>query len=66
MQVFVNGQPREVKEGLSISELLLELGEMPARLAVEVNQVVIRRAQHPERRLAAGDRIEIVTLVGGG
>lgn len=66
MQVFINGQSREVGEGINIRELLESLGELSARVAVEVNQVVIRKAQHAEHRLSAGDRIEIVTLVGGG
>lgn len=66
VQVFINGQSREVGDGVSIRELLEELGELPARVAVEVNQVVIRKAHHAEHRLSAGDHIEIVTLVGGG
>lgn len=66
MQVFVNGESTTVPPECSVADLLVLL-QLPMRfLAVERNLAVVPRAQHAETRLAAGDRLEIVTLVGGG
>ena len=66
MTVTVNGQPRELAEPLTVAELLRTLEIPPRGLAVEVNLQIVPRAQHAEHLLADGDRLEIVTLVGGG
>ncbi len=66
MQVHVNGEPKEIAEGQTLSELLDALKIERTRVAVEVNAEVVRRARHAEVRLKAGDQIEIVTFVGGG
>lgn len=66
MQLTVNGQPRELAEGTTIADLLAELGLDPRTLAVERNLDLVPRAQHAETQLADGDRVEVVTLVGGG
>jgi sulfur carrier protein len=66
MQIVVNGAPREINSGLSIAGLLQELKIEPKHVAVEVNLELVPRARHAERMLAAGDRLEVVTLVGGG
>lgn len=66
MEVIVNGQARQVPEGLTVAELLEELKLAGRYVAVEANQRVIPRQEHARHRLAPGDRLEIVTLVGGG
>lgn len=66
LTVVVNGEKREVPPGATVLDLLKTLEIAPGPVAVEVNSNVVRRARHAEHRLAAGDRIEIVTLVGGG
>lgn len=66
MQVEVNGEAREVPEGTTVASLLALLAIKAERVAVELNQQVIRRAQHADTRLAPRDRVEIVTFVGGG
>lgn len=65
MQISINGEPREVPDGVTLEGLLREL-KIAERVAVEVNLEVVRRARHAEHRLRAGDRVEIVTFVGGG
>lgn len=66
MQIYVNGEPTEVGDARTVAELLARL-ELPAqRVAVEVNEQLVRRATFSEHRLKAGDRVELVTLVGGG
>jgi sulfur carrier protein len=66
LTVVVNGEKREVQAGATVLDLLKTLEIGPGAVAVEVNSRVVRRAQHAGHRLAAGDQIEIVTLVGGG
>jgi sulfur carrier protein len=66
VEVTVNGQPREVPEGTTVAELLRLVGAPPQGIAVEVNRELVRRADLPGRSLLAGDRVEVVGLVGGG
>ncbi|MBN2216334.1 MAG: sulfur carrier protein ThiS [Pirellulales bacterium] len=66
MQITLNGQPRDVAPGTSIAALLEELQLAGRPVAVEVNLELIPRGQHAAHLLAEGDRLEIVTLVGGG
>jgi sulfur carrier protein len=66
LNIIVNGQPRELDRPATVAQLLAQL-EMPTRgVAVEVNLQVVPRARHSEHWLADGDRLEIVSLVGGG
>jgi sulfur carrier protein len=66
MQIFVNGEEREVSGSETLASLLAELGLDPKHLAVEVNLELVPRGEHASCLLNAGDRLEIVTLVGGG
>jgi len=66
MTVFVNGEPRKLERPATLAGLLEQL-EIPVRgVAIEVNLKVVPRARHAEHLLADGDRLEIVSLVGGG
>ena len=66
MQVTVNDEPRDLREGATVADLVTALGLGPRRVAVEVNRTVVPRAEHAAWRLAAGDRVEIIHFVGGG
>lgn len=66
IEITVNGEAREVPEGTSVAELLGLLDLQVEQVAVEVNQRLVRRADHDRTRLSSGDAIEVVTLVGGG
>ena len=66
MTIQVNGQPREVAAETSVSQLLDALGVKQPHVAVELNLEVVPRAQHAATSLREGDRLEVVTLVGGG
>ncbi|GIW41719.1 MAG: sulfur carrier protein ThiS [Candidatus Binatia bacterium] len=66
MTVTVNGELREIPEGLSVAELLQELGIRTGRIAVELNREVLPRDLYGTRRLADGDVVEIVHFIGGG
>lgn len=64
--VIVNDQPRELPAATSVAALLEQLQLRSTHVAVEVNLQLVPRALHGTHVLRAGDRVEIVTLVGGG
>ena len=66
IDVVINGQPRAVNPGTTIAALVVELGLADRKVAVERNREVVPRAQHATTVLAEGDRLEVVTFVGGG
>jgi sulfur carrier protein len=66
MRICVNGEQQQFDEPVSITELLRRFELAPLRVAVEVNEQLVRRTRFDDVRIADGDRIEIVTLVGGG
>jgi thiamine biosynthesis protein ThiS len=66
MQIVVNSEPREAPEGTTVGQLVEQLGLQKQYAAVEVNLRLVPRPEHAGHVLRAGDRVEIVTLVGGG
>lgn len=66
MNVQVNGEKKEIKEGLSVAGLLAELEIRPGGVVVELNRDVLARDAHGATVLKDGDTIEIVHFVGGG
>jgi sulfur carrier protein len=66
MLVQVNGCDQELAEGTTVAQLLEQLELDPRTLAVERNLQLVPRAEHVDAILAEGDRLEVVTLVGGG
>lgn len=66
LRVYVNGEAREFSSPLSLAQLITELDLPPARIAVELNRVVVRRNDWSATELNDDDRIEIVHFVGGG
>lgn len=66
MRILVNGEAREVAEGLTLGALLEELRIPGERIAVELNRSVVRRRDWADVRVGDGDRLEIVHFVGGG
>lgn len=66
MNLRINGEDREVVNNLSLKELVTLLDLTPERIAIELNQNVVRRADWPSTVLIENDRVEIVHFVGGG
>ena len=64
--VIVNGESRAVPMDSTAGDLVEALGLAGRPLAVEVNEEVVPRARLADCRLQPGDRLELVTLVGGG
>ncbi len=66
MQVRVNGEPRTLADGMTVAALLRELDIRQDRVAVELNLAILDRSEFDRRRLQEGDRIEIISFIGGG
>ena len=66
IDVVINGQSRSVNVGTTVAALIAELGLGDRRVAVERNRNVVPRAEHATTVLADGDKLELVTFVGGG
>ena len=66
MQVRLNGEMREIPEGLTVAGLLAHLGVKAQRVAVEVNEAVVTKDRYDQQRIVPGDSVEIVAFVGGG
>ena len=66
MTISLNGVSRTLPDAATVADLLAELKLDSRTLAVERNLALVPRRRHAEERLEEGDRVEIVTLVGGG
>jgi sulfur carrier protein len=66
MQIQVNGLPRDCRSGLTVGDLLRELDIKTERGAVELNLEILDRKDFELRSLKAGDRVEILSFIGGG
>ncbi len=66
MQVRLNGEQRDIPDGLTVAGLLAHLGVKAQRVAVELNDAVVTKDRYDAQRIDPGDAIEIVAFVGGG
>lgn len=67
LKVTVNGEERLLPAGSVVADVLASAGLRPGvPAAVELNGIVVPKAEAASRGLAEGDRLEIVVLVGGG
>ena len=66
MHIIVNGHGQELSGQGGLLGLLSELGVVSERVAVMVNDVIIPKTRRHETVLREGDRVEILTFVGGG
>jgi len=66
MHVTLNGEARHVRDGLTVADLVDELGLRARRIAVEINLDILARDDYGRRALCDGDVVEIVHFIGGG
>ncbi|MFE0630232.1 sulfur carrier protein ThiS [Streptomyces sp. NPDC058864] len=66
LSVSVNGEAREVAEGVTLDRLVATLTAAPSGVAAALNETVVPRAQWPATPLRHGDRVEVLTAVQGG
>lgn len=66
MTIQINGEAKEVTDGVSVTQLLEELQIRPGRVVIELNRDIVPRDNFGATILKAGDTLEIVHFVGGG
>ncbi|WP_297511639.1 sulfur carrier protein ThiS [uncultured Caulobacter sp.] len=66
MRLLLNGEERDVPGVATIADLVAALGLDARKVAVERNLEIAPRSTYADTALAHGDRIEIVTFIGGG
>jgi thiamine biosynthesis protein ThiS len=66
MKIYLNGEEKEIADGLSIAQLLEELQIRSGRVVVELNRDIVSSEAHGSTLLKGGDALEIVHFVGGG
>ena len=66
VKIELNGEAREVREGMTLEGLLGELGLKEPMVATEVNLEIVVRTARAGRVLREGDQVEVVSFVGGG
>ena len=66
MTIFINGEARELDDGLTVAAMLDALELPKQRVAIELNRQVIRKQEWESTAVSSGDRVEVVHFVGGG
>jgi sulfur carrier protein len=66
LELQVNGEAKPCSAGTSLIGFLVQIGLNPKLIAVEYNGEILARPLWESTLLQGGDRLEIVTIVGGG
>lgn len=66
IQIHVNGEARAWRAGSTVADLLRDLEITSERVAVELNLEILDRSRFADRPLKDGDRVEILSFIGGG
>ena len=66
INIQVNGEPHTCTAQTPLPELLTKLGLNPRLIAIEYNGEILHRQYWADTQMQSGDRLEIVTIVGGG
>lgn len=66
MNITLNGDPIEVPVGHTVALLVADLKVGDKRVAIEVNEEIVPRSTYDHHCLSQGDRVEVVTAIGGG
>jgi sulfur carrier protein len=66
MTITLNGEKREVADGLTVEGLLRFLNIERRRVAVEVNEHIVKKDGYEATALKDGDSVEVVSFMGGG
>jgi len=66
MRVTINGDTRDIADGLTVEALVEELGLAESPVVVQRNDAIIERTRYAEATIAEGDVLELVRFVGGG
>jgi sulfur carrier protein len=66
VKATINGEERELPDGMTVAALLDQLGVVRNGIAVAKNDRIVRRAEYESSEIADGDAVEIIKAVAGG
>jgi thiamine biosynthesis protein ThiS len=66
MEIILNGKPKQVSPNTTIMDILKEHHLKPEQVVIELNERIVERKKFRATPFQAGDKIEILTFVGGG
>ena len=66
MNVTINGEIKELADEVNLAELLNNLDLPTTRIAIELNNDVVRKKDWQDIKVSDQDKIEIIHFVGGG
>jgi len=66
MKVIINGKQNDVKDGLTVVELLNDFGLKAPVTVVEINGRIINKDEFGTLRILENDAVELIRFVGGG
>lgn len=66
MNIYLNGEKKEVPENLTVVRLLEFLKIQQQRVAVELNQEIVKKDRYGITAIKEGDSLEVVSFMGGG
>lgn len=66
MEITLNGESKEIPEGMTAAQLVEFLELTGRRLAIEINEEIVPHSTYEACRLSPGDQVEIVHAIGGG
>jgi len=66
MQIYLNGEPRDIPDDTTAARLVESLGLTGKRVAMEVNMEIVPRSQYATLHFQPDDKVEVVQAIGGG
>ena len=66
MQIFLNGESRDIPDNTTAAALVESLGLTGKRVAMEVNMEIVPHSQYATHCFQPGDKVEVVQAIGGG
>jgi thiamine biosynthesis protein ThiS len=66
VNISLNGEQRQVPDGVTVLGLLDVLKIQPQRVAVELNREIVKKDRYGTTVITEGDDIEVVSFMAGG
>jgi sulfur carrier protein len=64
--IHLNGERYTIEGDAALDALLDKLGARRSRIAVEINNEIVPKAEYTRTMLKDGDNVEVINFVGGG
>ena len=66
IQITLNGKPKEIKSGMTVTDLLTKWRMRPELVTVEINENILQKLDYDNTEIKTGDRVEFIFYMGGG